>query len=211
MSTQAQAVVEKTDSAVVDAAVEGKNAQVTENSDASLDSALKEFDEFVQKQTGQGDNEQPPAPEKITDDDIRQTVLHVKAVEEKMLREKTEADIAKAVEIVRGNSKHDPEVFRALLERRASQDPRIAQAFMNRERKPEAWNNVLKGLSKEIGAKLSAVPDKEETANREAITASVLSAKTTAPSAKESAEEIRSKVQNMSDAEYHEWKEANLR
>src|SRR5690606_30079959 len=96
----------------------------------------------------------------------------------------------------------DDEEVRALLEFRAAKEPRIVQAFVNRERNPQAWATVQKTLTRELADRASRKPDRNLTKGRQAAEAAARGISTTAPST-DSKVPPQSELSKMSDADFN--------
>jgi hypothetical protein len=81
------------------------------------------------------------------------------------------------------------------LEVEARKDPRIAQAWLSREQKPDAWKKVQSHLKKQLESELSVRRDLTD--DRDAVTAAVRSA-SKAPQK----ESVAHDFDNMSDADF---------
>lgn len=68
-----------------------------------------------------------------------------------------------------------------LLDGRAKRDPKLQNAYLNRQANPAAWAKVEKMLGAEISGKFSKLPDPDATSDKEAVAAAVRGASTKAP------------------------------
>lgn len=138
----------------------------TEETDATLDELLTEFDEETK-------------PERTKDDRIGQVVSFVEEVRaEKAQKELGEA-IDDAVKQIKGDLEIDPDLAEGYLHVQARRNPAVEKAFQNRGKNPAAWTRVLAKMNSELSGKVST--DKEATDDREAVAAAVRSASTKAP------------------------------
>jgi len=93
-------------------------------------------------------------------------------------------DMDKTVKSIRGDL--DPEMFddatvRGWINARADDDPRLAQAWVNRHNNPKQFEKVVTQLGRDFQKKFSKMPDKGATEDRDAVTAAVRGASTRAP------------------------------
>jgi hypothetical protein len=107
--------------------------------------------------------------------------------------------MSETVKKVRGDL--DPDVFsdtlvKAYINARADEDPRLAKAWVDRHANPKAFNRVVEQIGREFRQKLSKLPDKQATEDREAVTAAVRGAST--PASPASSPDFG----RMSDAEF---------
>lgn len=173
-----QAVVEKPDAAATPA-VEGTDARDTGD---DLDALLQQFDTAAKPEPATASKpEQKPGAEL----DPKKIAADVRAEIEADNRFK--ADVDKTVKAIRGEI--DPEIaddrfVRAYLDAEAEADPRLAQAFRDRNTKPREFAKVTEQLAKRFAAKFSRLPDKAATEDREAVTAAVRGASNRAPEGK---------------------------
>ena len=78
----------------------------------------------------------------------------------------------------------------------AKQDSRLSTAWTERHQNPQHFDKVVSTLGRKFHEKFSRFPDKEATENKEAVTAAVQGASTTAPEKKPTS------YNGMSDAEF---------
>lgn len=96
-------------------------------------------------------------------------------------------DMDKTIKTVRGDldpDRFDDGLVESWLDMRARKDPRLAAAWENRHRNPQAFEKVVAGLGREFTAKYGKMLDKQATEDREAVSAAVRGASTKAPEGK---------------------------
>lgn len=96
-------------------------------------------------------------------------------------------DMTKTVAAVRGDldpARYDDRIVEAWLNVRATEDPRIANAWLSRHSNPQAFEKVVAHLGREFAKQYGNLPDRQATEDREAVTAAVRGASTKAPEGK---------------------------
>lgn len=176
--TEEQAVVGETDDQPkVDTEV--KDAQADDTDD--LDKLLAEYE----KSAGSDDTSSKPGESgEAQDQDLRK---EIESLRNDFARMSTQEDLSKAVKAVRGDL--DPEAFddkfmELWLDRQAIEDPRLQQAWANRQNNPKQFEKVLSSLNKNFTKKFGSLPSKEMTDDREAVAQAVRGASTKAPEGK---------------------------
>jgi hypothetical protein len=162
--------------------------------DMDLDSLLAQFE--VEPP------EQEVAAPKLSPDDVRSAVQYAKSEQERRAKEGTDKAISEAVKTVKEELGDLPvhlsdRAARGLLEAYAAENPKFTQAFMHRQKNPEAWNKALRAVGKEFRSDFAPV-DRNATDDREAITSAVRAASTPA---QRSADQPN--WHQMSDAEFN--------
>lgn len=186
---------EENTQAVVDAA--DTTAQpVVQANDArtdgdSLESLLAQFD--------QGTKTEPVSPPVKQPEQTAPAVdpgrLH--RIEERLFKE----DLDKAVANITGDMKVPKRVATGWLDQMAREDPRIGQAFLNKEANPSAWSRIERTLAKEFSKEMKQFTsiDHQVTEDREIVAAAVRGASTAAP------EEKAPDFAKMTDGEMRKW------
>ena len=87
-------------------------------------------------------------------------------------------DISKLVKDVKGDLDEDDEMVEAWVDAKARRDPRLQQAWMEREAKPQAFQKIAKELGREFAKRASKRPDPQATEDRNAVAAAVRGAST---------------------------------
>lgn len=108
-------------------------------------------------------------------------------------------DMADTVEKVRGDLDADfwgPALVEGWIDSMAKQDSRLATAWAERHQNPQHFDRVVATLGRKFHEKFSKLPDKQATEDKEAVTAAVQGASTTAPEKKPTS------YNGMSDAEF---------
>ena len=84
-----------------------------------------------------------------------------------------------------------------------SKDPRLMDAFSNRENNPSKWNDIVKALGQELKSDLAPV-DAAATESWNAVEASVRSASTSTP--KPASEVDEKALKKMTDSEFEAYR-----
>ena len=78
----------------------------------------------------------------------------------------------------------DDNVLIGWLDAEARQDKRLNKAFTDRQQNPKQFQKIVAGLKSKLSKKAAALPDKQATEDKEAVTAAVRGSSTTAPEKK---------------------------
>lgn len=171
-----QAVVEDVNAPAVQVA-EAENAR---GQGDDLDSALATFDaETRPAATAAPDKAQPQVDPGI----LARAQEIVTTAEQVQFR----ADMNETIKSVRGQldaNLLDDEFVEGWLNAKATKDPRLGRAWLERHQKPKDFEKVTKGLARELAQKFSKLPDRQATEDREAVTAAVRGTSTRAPEGK---------------------------
>lgn len=173
-------------------------------SDQSLDDLLNEFDDQMKP----AEPEAPETPPQTPPETPPETPSYNPEIAQLMeFRNQYEADQArKAINDTVGQMQGlnetlkdmNPDLIEGFLQTRASRDPRISQAWMNRHSNPDGFEKVLKGLSDELAGNVRPI-DQKATDDHAALKAAVSEAPVqSAPSAAD--------LNKMSDAEFAAYK-----
>lgn len=202
MSEGNQAVVDDTKVAAKPA-TEVDNAR--EDVD-QLDQLLAEYDQGTRKTDT---TITPPEPKVATPqpDEVVQKVRLLEMQASEWAAEKQKKAISETIAAIRGDV--SPEIFdddmvEAWLDAQARKDPRLAQAFIQRDQNPRKWAQVRTELGKSLNKKVKGLPDRQATDDREAVTFAVRGAST-----KVSADPPP-KLGDMSDAELRNYTRKNF-
>lgn len=103
----------------------------------------------------------------------------------------------------------DPKVITALLHHAATEDGRIATAFMERHRSPDKWNQIVTQLGKQFAATFAPIHARQTTEDRRGAAAGARGISTQPPAGTAPAIDT-AKVNAMSDSEYRAWKQSFL-
>lgn len=91
---------------------------------------------------------------------VNQIAAHLGEAQKARMLEVTKADIDKAVGTINDVVKHPkPKVIEAALDGMVREDPRLKAIWENRAKNPNAWNNALKIVSKQIAEDFSVKVD----------------------------------------------------
>jgi len=186
---QKQTVVDESE-AVAEPTAEETNAQ-----DEGLDELLSQFDQAVPEQKA----EQQVDPNAAL-------VERLNSLEAALAETQTRTDMVDVIKDVRGEldaEMFDDDLITAWVDAKARKNPALAEAWKNRNLNQAAFKKVVQKLGSEFSKYGEALPDKNATEDREAVTAAVRGASKKAPEALEVDE---SEVAQMSDAQFEAWK-----
>lgn len=168
-------------------AVQGAEVTVDARNDGDdLDTLLKEFDQHEPKPAASSTTKPEPGQEP----DLKSLASKVESIDGFMREQNAQTfkrDMKQTVADVRGDL--DPNIFdeplvQAWIDVQAQNDPRLAQAWVNRHAEPKKFEAVKAALGKNFAKKFSKMPDKQVTEDREIVAAAVRGASTRAPEAK---------------------------
>lgn len=151
---------------------------------ADLDTLLKTYDEQT---TTTPATPPTPAQAPAADPDLKALageVQQMKGFVNEANKLRFQHDMNATVETIRGDL--DPEIFDAALVKgwlnaQAEEDPRLAQAWLERHANPKHFEQVKAALAKNFAKKFSKMPDRQATEDREAVTAHMRGASTRTP------------------------------
>jgi hypothetical protein len=152
----------------------------------NLDDLLNEFETAAKPQSV------PQAKPTVSDPVVAELQREVASM-------KFEREIKPILARVRGDIPQEvigDEELTDLLDGRAKRDPRVQNAYLNRQSNPGAWAKIEKALNAEYAAKFKPRVDANATADREAVAAAVRGTSTKAP------EEKPPNYGDMNDAEF---------
>lgn len=173
-----------------------------------LDTLLKEFDDSNGDGSKGGEAEKPskpqntePKPETTGDLSSKvQQLLDLEAERKKEdLQRRFDADMEKTVKAVRGDISANlasDKFVRAWVEATAEENPKLAQAWVDRNKNPKAFQRIVEKLSRDFAAEFVKRPDANATEDREVVTAAVRGASTKTP------EDKAPDYKSMSDQDY---------
>lgn len=177
-----QPVVQTTDAP----AVQGAEVTVDARNDGDdLDALLKEFDQHDPKPAASS-----PKPEPGPEPDLKSLASKVENIDEFVRGQNAQTfkrDMKATVADVRGDldpAIFDDQIVQAWIDVQAQNDPRLAQAWVNRHADPKKFEAVKGALGKSFAKKFSKMPDKQVTEDREIVAAAVRGASTRAPEGK---------------------------
>jgi hypothetical protein len=157
-------------------ATDKANAELQKEATVEAGSVQDDLDTLLQEY----DTSTKPAPETKP----QKTALEQWAEREmaKQQRHELQDGIKSAVEQVKGGLGETPvkitdTLIEGFLHKRAADDPRVQQAFQEREANPQNWNRILSGIGKDLKDELSI--DTSATQDRAAVEAAVSGTKTT--------------------------------
>jgi len=180
--TQAEVVDTNTETPESSAAVE--NAQ-----EPSLDELLSGYEEPVEAPV----TEAPKAAPIPAD---------VQTFMERQIKKDNDQAITEAAKVMQetiGETPLSSKWFEGQLHLAASRDPRVTEAFIQREQNPSKWEQVVKAIGNELKSEIKPV-DASATESWKAVETSVRSASTSAP--KETPSFSEKDLKKMSDAEF---------
>lgn len=145
-----------------------------------LDQLLAEYDQGTKKPDPVTPPENKPTP---LPDDVVQTVRFLESEVRESRREKDERAISETVASIRGDvptDVYDDDMIRGWLEVQAVKDPRLAEAFKQKNQNPRGWERVKGELRKALAKKAGSQIDRGATDDRAAMTAAIRGASTRA-------------------------------
>lgn len=149
-----------------------------------LDAALAEFDSATTTtSTTTSTPEQKPTTT-ATDPALAERLA---VIERERADERFQKAISPVLQKVRGDvpsDVFDDDELIAWMDAKAKRDPRLQNAWSNRDKNPQAWDRVVDGLSRDFAKKFTPRIDERATADREAVAAAVRGASTRAPEGK---------------------------
>lgn len=138
-----------------------------------LDQLLAQYDQQRVQPDPQPTPEPPPQEPPISTDRIR-------ALEQRLFQD----EVNEAVNNIVGDMKIPRRAAIGWLDQYARENPKLAQAFLNKSQDPKTWKRVEKVLAEELRKEFSSLQvDPQATADREAVAAAVRGASTKAPAA----------------------------
>jgi hypothetical protein len=190
-----QTAVEKT-KVTTSSVTEGTGAR---NDGDDLDALLAEFDQGTKTTT---ETKSPPTKTATTttvDPNLAARIQHLEGVVTKYENNTFKAEISETVKEIRGDL--DAEFFpddlvEAWLDSRARKDPRLQQAWLQKEGNPQQWGRIRSQLGREFKKKFEKMPDPAVTEDRNAVVAAVRGSSNKAPA------DTPTNYSKMSTAEY---------
>lgn len=185
-----QAVVEETDVAQ-EASTEESNAQ-----DLDLDNLLEEY-------SGTGETETSPPTQESTDDSSKVDKLISMFEQERADTARTAAskELNSTVKSIKGDLGVDEKFVKAFLNMKAEDDPRLQQAYINKDKNPSNWAKIERSLRNDLQKFVGGQPDEDLTDTRNAVASSVLNSKSTSQNSDDGAD-----MSKMSDVEFEKHK-----
>lgn len=183
------------DAAVTNPTADGADAGVKGD---DLDTLLSQYDESTGKTEPKSTPEQKPGAAQMTPDAIKR----LETLEKTLADDRFQKEIAPVIKDVRGDIPADvmtDEEIQDWMEGRAKRDPRLAQAWIDRPKNPQAWGKVQEGLRKELSKKFSKLPDANATEDHAAVAEAVVRG-----ASKQAPESKAPDYSRMSPAEYRE-------
>lgn len=147
-----------------------------------LDKILAEFNE----QTRPAEPSKPEPTAGATNDQTN-AAAEVLAARDEIRSERFQRDMGATIKDVRGDlptDLYDDDFMTSWIDAQAKKDPRLAQAWVNRNSNPQSFAKVKAGLGREFAKRYGKLPDKAVTEDREIVTAAVRGASTKAPEGK---------------------------
>lgn len=174
------------------------NGADARNDGDDLDALLAEFDQGTTKSVTTS-----PAPKPATttevDPNISARLQHLEGVVTKYENDTFKAQLSETVKEIRGDL--DAEFFpddlvEAWLDSRARKEPRLQQAWLQKEANPQQWGRIRSQLGREFKKKFEKMPDPSATEDRNAVVAAVRGSSNKAPA------DTPTNYSRMSTAEY---------
>jgi len=185
-----QAVVEQPDEQAPPV-TEESNAQ-----DLDLNNLLEEYSET-------GETEKKPQEKSTVNEDseTKQLLDMLKRQAEDNTRATATKELDEAVTSIRGDLNVDNKFVKAYLNMKADDDPRLRNAYIQRQNNPVAWAKIEQGLRADLQKFIGAIADKDLTETRDAVASSVLNSKSTS-----SDTETQVDLAKMSDVDFENYK-----
>jgi len=139
--------------------------------------AQDELDFLAQYEEGHKPKVEPQNDDKVLVEWARSQMQKTQQIEEK---EGINASV-KAIKSELDGINASDRIIRGLLHDFANQNPKVGQAFANREQDPATWNRVLKAAAKEFRNEFENAPDPKMTEDRNVVESAVHSASTSKP------------------------------
>jgi len=109
----------------------------------------------------------------VQDEQVRQSLYSIndrlEKQEQERVRGQEEADLKAAVSKVKEKVDLEDDFLEVALAHRAKRDPKFMNLWVNRSKKPEAWNAALEVVANDIGKKFSARQDPQLAENQRAM------------------------------------------
>lgn len=128
-------------------------------------------------------NEQKPAPFELSAA-VQALLERDRKRDREEQQRQFEVDMKETVKAVRGDLSADvasDRLVRAWIDGMAEENPRLANAWVNRKKDPKAFNRIVEGLAREFAKEFSKRPDPNVTEDRESVSAAVRGASTKTP------------------------------
>jgi hypothetical protein len=167
---------------------EGTNAP----DERSLDDILNEFESNTEQPKEEGKKGEAKPQKPSSEDQAFIAEMRARIFNE---------DFQKAVKTVKGDLDIPDEFVDVYVQGMASKDKRVALAWANRYTEPEKYNQVLRGLGKQLASTFnpSVKVDSQATSAREAVVAAVRNSSTRQPDAEINEKELG----KMPEHEFH--------
>ena len=183
-----QAVVEESD-VTQEASTEDGNAQ-----DLELDNLLEEY-------SATSETEETKPQESITEESETKQLLNTMKLQMEATQRATSAkELDETVKSIKGELGVEDKYVKAFLNMKAEDDPRLAQAYLAKEKNPAAWAKIEKTLRGDLQKFIGGIADKDATETRDAVVSSVLNSKSS------SSETDAPDMSKMSDVEFENFK-----
>lgn len=179
---------------------ESTEQTTSETEDDDLDALLAEGEEEKKPEPKAEPEKKPEVSRKEFDD-----------LQRNLLQQKVEQGVGETIDRLTTEHEHlkgyPTEYVRYEWERIASRDPKIYEAFVNRQGNPDAWKKYEKAIAKEMVERIPA-PKKEPEPERMKAARSASSGVSTSPPESDDKDKWKSQADlaAMSDAEYKEYR-----
>lgn len=170
METETQTVATETDD---EAKPSPEESGAQDEQDVDWEKLLSEYDPKPAPSTPEANTNQ--------NDDLRSEVEHLKAQLESVQDRGNKADIADLISTVKGEMDLPAYAVRGFIDEQAESDPRIREAFNQRDTNPTAYNKVVKALGKKFASENKSRIDPAATEDSAAVDAALKGSQTTAP------------------------------
>lgn len=172
-----------------------------------LETLLKEYDSVAEvkpEPEAKTDTKEVAAKPAIEEDQIVAAVN--RALTTREAEEKVKVDLANSIKAIKGEdfAHLDDDFVEGFLEKKATKDPRILKAFVDRNKSPDQWNKIVARMGEDFRSMLGGGVDRDLTDSREAVTAAVRGA--SAKTSNDDAPLDNKTLSKMSNAELEQLK-----
>lgn len=178
---------DQTTQAVVDEtkvpAPQGTEATGARTDDGDLDALLSQWD----KPSSKPSDTATPATAAPAADHVKDATAEVLAARDEIRTERFQRDMHATIKDVRGDlpsDLYDDDIVQSWIDAQARKDPRLANAWVNRNAEPKKFDQVKAALGKEFAKRYGRIPDQAATEDRAAVASAVRGSSQRAPEAK---------------------------
>jgi len=161
----------------------GSEAEGARTEGDDLETLLASYDQQTTRPEPQPN---PPATSATTQPDVKALLEKVQTFEgvaNRIAQQEFKQQLAETVKDVRGDVPQevvDDDLVEAWLDARARKEPRLQQAWLQKDANPKQWSRIKSELGREFKKKFDKMPDRAVTEDRAAVAAAVRGASTKA-------------------------------